>query len=130
MLEMLLNKADVDRVFSFNKAQWTQAAPQMIATGWNVRVYEHESGVQIIGYDPSTGVGLSIMPMFRDETSLPDMVVVENYLPIGTLPPTTDATRQEMELIAQKEIGAAYLLRLKHEIKDDLEVFEFLITEL
>jgi hypothetical protein len=58
------------------------------------------------------------------------MVVVENYLPIGTLPPTTDATRQEMELIAQKEIGAAYLLRLKHEIKDDLEVFEFLITEL
>jgi hypothetical protein len=130
MLEMLLNKADVDRVFSFNKAQWTQAAPQMIAPGWNVRVYGHESGLQIIGYDPSTGVGLSIMPMFRDETSLPDMVVVENYLPIGTLPPTTDATRQEMELIAQKEIGAAYLLRLKHEIKDDLEVFEFLITEL
>ena len=125
MLEMLLNKADVDRVFSFNKAQWTQAAPQMIAPGWNVRVYGHESGLQIIGYDPSTGVGLSIMPMFRDETSLPDMVVVENYLPIGTLPPTTDATRQEMELIAQKEIGAAYLLRLKHEIKDDLEVFEF-----
>ena len=92
--------------------------------------YEHESGAQIIGYDPSTGVGLSVMPMFRDETSLPDMVVVGNYLPIGTLPPTTDATRQEMELIAQKEIGAAYSLRLKHEIKDDLEVFEFLITEL
>ena len=39
MLEMLLNKADVDHVFSFNKAQWTQAAPQMIAPGWNVRVY-------------------------------------------------------------------------------------------
>jgi hypothetical protein len=56
MLEMLLKKADVDRVFSFNKAQWTQAAPQMIAPGWNVSVYEHESGVQIIGYDPSTAL--------------------------------------------------------------------------
>jgi hypothetical protein len=130
MLEMLLNKADVDRVFSFNKAQWTQAAPQMIAPGWNVRVYEHESGAQIIGYDPSTGVGLSVMPTFRDETSLPDMVIVGNYLPIGTLPPTTDETRHEMELIAQKEIGAAYSLRLNHVIKDNLEVFEFLITEL
>jgi hypothetical protein len=130
MLEMLLNKADVDRVFSFNKVQWTQAAPQMIAPGWNVRVYDHELGAQIIGYDPSTGVGLSVMPIFRDETSLPYMVVVGNYLPIGTLPPTTNETRQAMELIAQQEIGAAYSLWLKHEIKDNLEVFEFLITEL
>jgi len=127
---ILLSKADVDRTFSFNKTQWAKAAPQMIAPGWTIHIVEHESGAQIIGLDPSTGVGLSVKPSFRDETRLPDMLIVGSYFPVGMLPPTTDELKREMELAAQKEIGAAYALRLSHEIKDNLEMFEFFIVEL
>jgi hypothetical protein len=40
--EPLLDKADGDRIFSFNRRQWTQVAPQMIAHGWIVRVMERK----------------------------------------------------------------------------------------
>ena len=42
--ELLLNKSEVDRTFSFNKTQWSQEASQMIAPGWTLRVCGHESG--------------------------------------------------------------------------------------
>jgi len=128
--ERLLNKANVDRTFSFNKAQWSQAAAQMIAPGWTVRVYEHESSAQITGFDPSTGMALSIQPLFKDDARPPDMVIVGNYFPLGLLPPVTDNLKSKMESVARREIGAAYSLCLNHQIKDNLEMFEFSITEL
>ena len=128
--DILLNKADVDRVFSFNKTQWAEIAPQMIAPGWKMRSYAHESGTQIIGYDPSTGIGLSVQPFFKTETSLPDMVVVGNYFPLGMFPALTEELKLEIELVAQKEIGEAYSLRLIHRLTDNIEMFDFIISEL
>ena len=128
--EILLNKADVDRTFSFNKTQWAEAASQMIAPGWTLRSYEHESGTQVIGYDPSTGIGLSVQPYFKTETSLPEIVIVGNYFPVGMFPPLTDELKLEIELVAQKQLGEAYSLRLIHKITDNIEMFDFMISEL
>ena len=128
--DVLLSKADVDRVFSFNKKQWSEAAGQMMSPIWNVRVHEHDSGAEIIGFDPDSGIGLSVMPFFRDDSRPPDMVIVGNYFPFGTLPPMTDVLKREMEIVASKEIGAAYSLTVKYEVTDKFQVIEFLITEL
>jgi len=128
--EMLLNKLEVDSIFSFNKTQWSQAAAQWTAPGWTLQVYEHDSGTQITGFEPSTGIGLCIQPFFRDETRPPDAVIVGGYFPLGMMSPMADKSRREMESVAQSQIGAAYSLRLKHEIKNKREMFEFLITEL
>ena len=128
--ELLLNKSEVDRTFSFNKIQWSQEASQMITPGWTVRVCDHESGAQVIGFDPSTDVGLSVQPYFQNDTRLPDMVIIANYFPLGMLPPITNKLRNEMQSLAQKEIGEAYSVILGHEVINKLEIFEFSITEL
>ena len=100
--EILLNKADVDRTFSFNKTQWAQIAPQMIAPGWKVRSVEHSTGTQIIGFDPANGVGLSIQPFFTTETGLPIMLDIGNYFPLGMFTSLTEELKVEMERVAQK----------------------------
>ena len=45
-------------------------------------------------------------------------------------PSVTDNLKSKMESVARREIGAAYSLCLNHQIKDNLEMFDFLITEL
>lgn len=128
--EILLNKADVDRVFSFNKVQWKQGATQMITPGWDIRTHDHPDGTQVIGFEPTTGRGLSVQSFFRDDVSLPHMVIVGSYFPLGTLPPMTEQVKQEFRAVAQKEIGPAYSLNFRHSIVDKLELYEFTITKL
>jgi len=97
--------------------------------GWTVRGYEHESGAQITGFDPSTGMALSIQPLFKDDARPPDMVIVGNYFHWVCC--RGDRQLEEQNGICRaEEIGAAYSLCLNHQIKDNLEMFEFSITEL
>ena len=37
VVEKLLEKAEVDRAFSYNKAQWTDAASLMAPPGWTCK---------------------------------------------------------------------------------------------
>ena len=120
--ELLLNKSEVDRTFSFNKTQWSQEASQMRAPGWSLRVCDHESGAQVVGFDPSTHVGISVQPYFRNDIRLPEMVIIANYFPLGMLPPITNKLRNQMQSLAQKEIGEAYSVILGHEVINKLEI--------
>lgn len=129
-LEVLLNKSEIDRTFSFNRIQWSEAASEMIAPGWRLRICENESGAQVVGFDPSTNVGLSVKPYFRDDTHIPDMVIIANYFPLGMLPPISKNLHREMQAVAQRDIGHAYSVILKHGIINQLEMFEYVITEL
>ena len=79
----------------------------MIEPGWSLRFAEHATGTEIIGLDPSKRIGLSIQPFFAKETSLPIMVIIANYLPLGMIPPITHKLRNQMQSLAQKEIGEA-----------------------
>ena len=128
--ELLLNKADVDRTFSFHKSQWTEIAPQMIEPGWALRFAEHPTGTQVIGMDRSTGIALSIKPFFATETDLPIMVVIGNYFPLGMFPSLTNKAKSVMELMAQNELGKWYVVKLVHRNTDLFEMFEFEISEL
>ena len=67
---------------------------------------------------------------FRDNTRLPDMVIIANFFPLGMLPPITNHFKNEIQSLAQKEIGKAYSVILRHGIINKLEIFEFLITEI
>jgi hypothetical protein len=128
--ELLLSKVDVDRVFSVNPAQWQEFAPQMVTPGWDVRYVPHDSSFQIICFDPSTRIGLSVKPYFKDAKSLPNMVILGNYFPLGTIPPITEELKKGLESIVQKNIGAAYSVHLNHQCNNNTDMFEFVITKL
>jgi hypothetical protein len=80
----------VELTFSFNKAQWANAAHIVVASDCIVEFHNHDSGREVIAVDPSTRIGLSIHPYFRDKTSPPDMLIVRNYYPVGALGSPTE----------------------------------------
>jgi len=128
--EILLKKASVDRTFSSNESQWTQIAPQMIAPGWSLRFAEHTTGMEIIGLDPSKSFGVSIQPFFTKETSLPITVIIGTFFRLGLLPVLTERAKLEMELVARKELGKTYSVKLVHREMDKFETFDFVISDL
>jgi hypothetical protein len=74
-----LSKAAVEQAFSFNKSQWANAAHTVVAAGWIVEFQDHDSGLEVIAVDPSSRIGLSVHPYFRDENSPPDLLIIRNY---------------------------------------------------
>jgi len=128
--QLLLNKADVDRTFSFNKSQWAEIAPQMIEPNWILHFAEYSTGIQIIGFDPLTGFSISIQPFFAEDSGLPIMVVVGNYFPLGLFPSLTASAKSVIELMAEKELGNAYAVKFVHRKMNHFEMFEFVISEL
>ena len=93
-----------------------------------MKVFEDDSGSQVIGYDPSTRAQLSIQPFFADDCSAPSMVVVGNYFPQGVVPVLTAEALRDMEKQTQKEFGADYNVRLIHRVSKILESIEFILT--
>ena len=130
VVEKLLEKAEVDRAFSYNKAQWTEAASLMAPPGWTLQTYDRETGLQIIAFNSSTGCAISIQPFFTNEKWPPDLVIVGTYLPIGMMPPITAELKAHIKAGAQEEIGPAYSLTLNHRTAENMDMFEFQITEL
>jgi hypothetical protein len=58
------------------------------------------------------------------------MVIVGSYLPVGMMPPITEELKAEIKAQAQDEIGLAYSLTLSHRTAENMDMFEFQITEL
>jgi hypothetical protein len=76
----LLSKAAVELTFSFNKAQWANAAHTVVAADWIVEFNDEPRGRQVIAFDPAARIGLSIRPYFRDEKSPPELVTIGRLL--------------------------------------------------
>ena len=83
----------------------------------------------MIAFDPATKIGLSIRPHFQDEKSPPELVMIENYYPAGTLGSLNEEVRRSMQAITQEGLGGAYHVRLKFRQTEDHDVVEFLVTE-
>ena len=65
--ETIISKKDTDHVFSLTRPEWEKQSNRFFAPGWTVRSAKHETGSQIIGFDPSTGIGLSIQPFYQND---------------------------------------------------------------
>src|SRR5262249_62390788 len=64
--EKLLTKPQADEVFSFTKTQWeARAAGSLVPIDWHIRFSRHDTGLQIIGYEPITRFGFSVQPLPR-----------------------------------------------------------------
>ena len=88
----------------------------------------HETGSQVAAYDPSTGVGHSIQPIFENENVAPTMVIVGNYFPVAILPAITGELLRDMETATQNDLGPSYNVRLAHNTTQQMEMIDMLVT--
>jgi hypothetical protein len=107
--ERIVNKVDADRIFAFNKAQWNAYAKQIgYAQDWKIRLAPHDTGTAVMAYDPKTGLGLVVHPLYPNDTDPPDMLIVGSYYPAGTFPEFPESLKREIERGARADLGAGY----------------------
>jgi hypothetical protein len=113
--EKLLTKKQADEVFSFTKSQWEARAAgrSFVPIDWHMRFSRHDTGLQIIGYEPLTGFGFSVQPLYANDTGPPIMVIIRNYFLPGKLPQMTEQLQKDLESAAQRSLGPTYKVNLK-----------------
>lgn len=132
--ERIVNKQDTDMVFGLNKADWNAAAEQMSHPGgWAVRLNRLETGTGVGSFDPKTGVGLSVQPLYTNDKGPPDMLIVGSYFPVGTFREFSDQAKKNIEAAAQSDLGDGYAVRIKFSTVEspapDLDLAEITITQ-
>ena len=129
--EKLLTKPQADEVFSFTKSQWEARAvgSNLVPIDWHIRFSRHDTGLQIIGYEPLTGFGFSVQPLYANDTDPPIMVIIRNYFLPGKLPPVTEQLQKGIEAVAQRSLGPTYKVKLKCGRIENFDSLEFTLTK-
>jgi len=111
--EKIINKDDVESVFSLTKLEWNAQAEQMdLPKGWRRQIKPMETGNGLIAFDNSTGYGLSVQPIFDNNIDRAVMLTVGSYYPLGSLPKAEkrfDVLRR-VEKAAQSDLGPEFKL--------------------
>lgn len=94
-----------------------------------MRSSPHDTGTGVAGFNPATGYGVSVQPMFQNDRDKPEMVIIGNYFPIGTLLAMTEDMKRSMELSARQDLGSTYSVRLRHSKIEKHEVIEIFLTK-
>jgi hypothetical protein len=138
-LRAIINKVEIEHTFSLTQPQWEEFAergaqsPSRLSGGCTVSLSRGDSGTGVILYDPSTGSSRSYLPLYRDSVHPPDMIVVGDYHPAGTLPEISPTLEREIASTAQAILGPGYSVSVSRVSKPplegfSLEGFEFMIT--
>lgn len=129
--ETIISKADVERIFNMRKAEWDAYAPRIAAPNWKIRLQQASTGNGVMAFDPSTGVGLSVQPLYLDDESPPTMLVVGSFYPLGKLPPHLAVAQHDIERNAQRDLGRGYSISARYvRPSPSLEGIELTVTRL
>ena len=125
--ERIINKQDADRIFSMTKSQW-EAYAQMVGypTDWKIALSHHPTGTSVMAFDPKTGYGLSVQPLYPDDRSRPDMLVVGSYYPEGTFE-FIEALKKEIKEAAEKDLGPKYSVTARYTKLPPFECIELTV---
>ena len=113
LADTLISKAEVERLFAMRRSEWDAYAPRLADPKWKIRLSESSTGVGVMAFDPSTGLGMSVQPLYTDETGPPMMLVVGTFYPAGKPPASLSASRKELERKARRDLGSRYLVRAR-----------------
>jgi hypothetical protein len=127
--EKLLSKVEADQVFAMTKGEWEMNAARFFAPDWELVSCKHETGLQVIGYEPTTEFGVSLRPFYGNDTAPPTMLILGNYYPQGQLVPMADHLEADIEAVAHQSLGATYSVTVKHNKINDLESLEIRIIK-
>ena len=84
-VERTISKQEVDQIFALTKGQWNERAIRIREQPGRI-LHEGDSGNTVGSFDPKTGMGLSVQPMFRDDTGPPRCADNRELLPSGNTP--------------------------------------------
>ena len=126
--ERIINKQDADYIFSLNRPGWERYVQRMVhPDGWKVRFGHHETGTSVMAFDPNTGIGLSVQPLYNNDDSPPTFLIVGSYYPLGSLPAFTDDFKSNLEREAAKDLGPAYSVSASYSKMPPFESIELMI---
>ncbi len=127
--EKITARADVELIFSMRKAEWEAYAPRIADPKWKVRLKQMETGTGVMAFDPSTGMGLSIQPLYVDDKSPPAMLVVGSFYPKGRIPANLSELQRQIEQEAQRDLGDMYAVSARYvKMPPSLEGIELSVT--
>lgn len=126
--EIIISKADADRMFGMTRPAWEAYAKQMDPPpGWTMRLLPQPTGTGFAAYDPATGMGLSVQPLYRNDNDPPDMIVVGSWYPAGRFRFTPERVA-EIERAARRDLGPGYAVSASTPQQGGIEGVELLVT--
>jgi hypothetical protein len=128
--EAVISKEDADRIFSMTKAQWGAYALKVNnPPGWKFEVSNHYTGAGLMGFDPKTGRGLSVQPLYDHDNSPPVELIVGSYYPAGSFPQFTDQLKKQLEQAAMKDLGPMYSVTASSAILPKFDGVELIVSK-
>ena len=129
--ETIIKKKDADYIFGLTKPEWENYTKIMVhPEEWEVRLAQHDTGTSVMSYDTSTGFGLLVQPLYNDDKSPPDMIIVGSYYPLGTIPSFDDQFIQNIENKSRTDLGPTYSVSANYVKTPPLEGVELIITRI
>lgn len=112
--EKIVSKANVELIFSMKKAEWEAYAPRIADPKWKIKLKRVDTGIGVMAFDPTTGMGMSIQPLYIDGNSPPEILVVGSFYPKNKLPPNLPDLRADIEKEAQRDLGYHYAVTARY----------------
>jgi hypothetical protein len=128
-LKPIVSKKDVDFLFGLNASGWQQEAKKFFRCDWSTKVGEGEMSNRIMGFQPSTGMSVSLQPMYSNDDDPPFMIIVASYIPLAGLPPISDEMMQEIRRSLRHNLGAAYDVRCRYRPAAGMGLLEIVLTQ-
>jgi hypothetical protein len=127
-VKTIISKQDADKMFGMNRSAWESYAKRMThPLGWRTRLLPQDTGTGFAAFDPTTGMGLSVQPLFENETGPPGMIVVGSWYPVGRLR-LTPALAADTERAAQRDLGPGYSVSASSVKLPGLEGIELMVS--
>ena len=128
--EEIISKDDADYIFSLDRDGWEEYVNRMeYPDGWSARKSTHNTGTGIMAYDPATGFGLSVQPMYGNTNESPDMIIVGSYYPKGTIPLMDEELKERLRKESEEDLGPSYTVSVLFADAPPFEGVELLVTK-
>jgi hypothetical protein len=128
-LKPAVSKEDIDFLFGLKVSEWQMHAKKFFACDWNTTSGELETENRVMGFHPSTGMAVSVQPMYSSDDDPPFMIIVGNYIPLGDLPPITDDAVNSINAAVRQHLGSAYNVRCSYRTVDQMGILEMVLTQ-
>ena len=125
--EKIISRKDADAIFSMTRSQWEEHAKQFVhPLGWPMRPMPIDTGTGFAAVDPTSGIRVTLQPLYKTPNDPPDMIVVGNWYPAGQTPITPEFVAR-VQRAAQEDLGANYMVTASLGAASGLEGIELLV---